>query len=145
MSTTVRWSPRRELVSLREAMERLLDEDIGDERVLGRGEARLPIDVYTTPAEIVITAAVPGLSPEEVEVTLENEMLTIRGELPLPLENVEYIFQERPYGRFSRALTLNVPIDVDNVEATFENGLLTLTLPKAVPTKPKTIKVKVKS
>jgi HSP20 family protein len=145
MSTTVRWSPRRELVSLREAMERLLDEDIGGERVLGRDEARLPIDVYTTPAEIVIMAAVPGLSPEEVEVTLENEMLTIRGELPLPLENVEYIFQERPYGRFSRALTLNVPIDVDNVEATFKNGLLTLTLPKAVPTKPRTIKVKVKS
>lgn len=145
MSTTVRWSPRRELVSLREAMDRLLDESTGEKRLRGRGEARLPIDVYTTTSEIVIIAAVPGLSAEEVEVILEDETLTIRGELPSPLENVEYIFQERLYGRFSRALTLNVPIDVDNIEATFDNGLLILTLPKSVPTEPKTIKVKVKS
>ena len=144
MSTTVRWSPRRELVSLREAMERVLDENLG-EKGLGERKGRLPIDVYTTTSEIVIVAAVPGLSAEQVEVTLEDNTLTIRGELPPPLENVEYIFQERPFGRFSRALTLNVPIDADNVEATFDNGMLTLTLPKSVPTEPKTIKVNVKS
>ena len=144
MSTTVRWSPRRELVSLREAMERVLDENLG-EKGLGERKGRLPIDVYTTTSEIVIVAAVPGLSAEQVEVTLEDNTLTIRGELPPPLENVEYIFQERPFGRFSRALTLNVPIDADNVEATFDNGMLTLILPKSVPTEPKTIKVNVKS
>ena len=144
MSTTVRWSPRRELVSLREAMERVLDENLGEKRLAGR-EGRLPIDVYTTASEIVVIAAVPGLSAKQVEVTLEGNTLNIRGELPPPLENVEYIFQERPYGRFSRALTLNVPIDADNVEATFDNGMLTLTLPKSVPTKPKTIKVNVKA
>ncbi len=144
MSTTVRWSPRRELVSLREAMERVLDENLGEKR-LGEREGRLPIDVYTTTSEIIIIAAVPGLSAEQVEVTLEGDTLTIRGELPPPLENVEYIFQERLYGRFHRALTLNVPIDADNIEATFDNGLLTLTLPKSVPTKPQTIKVNVKS
>ena len=145
MPTTVRWSPRRELVNLREAMDRLLGENFGEGRVTGRGEARLPIDVYTTPSEIVIVTAVAGVPPDEVEVTLEGETLTIRGELPPPLENVDYIFQERPYGRFSRALTLNVPIDVDNIEATFNHGLLTLTLPKALPAKPKTIKVQAKS
>jgi HSP20 family protein len=145
MPTTVRWSPRRELVSLREAMDRLLEESLAEKRVSGRGEARLLIDVYTTAEEIVVTAAVPGVSPEEVEVTLEGETLTIRSELPAPLENVEYIFQERPYGRFSRVLTLNVPIDVDNIEATFNNGLLTLTLPKAAPVASKSIKVKTKS
>ncbi len=144
MPTTVRWSPRRELVSLREAMDRLLEESLAEKRVTGRGEARLPIDVYTTATEIVITAAMPGVSPEEVEATLEGDTLTIRGELPAPLENVEYIFQERAHGRFSRALTLNVPIDVDNVEATFNNGLLILTLPKVAPTTPKTITVKAK-
>ncbi len=144
MSTTVRWSPRRELVSLREAMERVLDENLGEKHLAGR-EGRLPIDVYTTTTEIVVVAAVPGLAAKQVEVTLEGNTLTIRGELPPPLENVEYIFQERPFGRFSRALTLNVPIDADNVVATFDNGMLTLTLPKSVPTKPKTIKVNVKS
>jgi HSP20 family protein len=71
--------------------------------------------------------------------------LTIRAEIPGPLENVDYIFQECPCGRFSRVLTLNVPIDVDNIEATFEHGLLTLTLPKSTPVEPKTIKVTTKS
>jgi len=144
MSTTVRWSPRRELISLREAMERVLDETLGEKSLAAR-EGRLPIDVYTTTSEIVVIAAVPGLSAEQVEVTLEGGILTIRGELALPLENVEYIFQERPGGRFSRALTLNVPIDANNVVATVDNGLLTVTLPKSVPSKPRTIKVNVKS
>ncbi len=145
MPTTVRWSPRRELVSLREAMDRLFEETLDDKHVRGLSAARLPIDVYSTPGEIILRAAVPGVPPEEVEVTLEGDTLTIRAEVPVPLENVDYIFQECPCGRFSRVLTLNVPIDVDNVEATFEHGLLTLTLPKATPGQPKTIKVKTKS
>jgi HSP20 family protein len=142
MPTTLRWSPRRELVSLREAMDRLLEETLAEQRIRGQREARLPIDVYTTPAEIILRAPVPGVPPEEVEVTLEGDTLTIRAEIPSPLENVEYIFQECLSGRFSRVLTLNVPIDVDNIEATFEHGLLTLTLPKATPAQAKTIKVK---
>ncbi len=145
MPTTVRWSPRRELVSLREAMDRLLEDTLAETRVGRHTEARLPIDVYTTPSEIVVRAPVPGVAPEHVEVTLEGDTLTIRAEVPGPLENVEYIFQECPSGRFSRALTLNVPVDVDNIEATFEHGLLTLTLPKAVPATPKTIKVTTKA
>lgn len=144
MPTTVRWSPRRELVSLREAMDRLLEETLAEKGVRGR-EVRLPIDVYTTAAEIVVVTALPGVLPEEVEVTLEGDTLTIRGELPAPLENVEYIFQERPCGKFSRVLTLNVPIDLDNVEVTFNNGLLTLTLPKVTPVQPRTIKVQATS
>jgi HSP20 family protein len=141
MPTTVRWSPRRELVSLREAMDRLLEETLAEKHIRGQGEARLPIDVYTTSAEIIVRAPVPGVAPEDVEVTLEGDTLTIRAEVPGPLENVEYIFQECPCGRFSRVLTLNVPVDVDNIEATFEHGLLTLTLPKLTPAQPKTIKV----
>jgi HSP20 family protein len=145
MPTTVRWSPRRELVSLREAMDRLFEEGLAERPVRGHGEARLPIDVYTTPSEIILRAPVPGVPPEDVEVTVEGDTLTIRAEVPGPLENVEYIFQECPCGRFSRVLTLNVPIDVDNIEATFEHGLLTLVLPKVTPAKPKTIKIQTKS
>jgi HSP20 family protein len=145
MPTTVRWSPRRELVSLREAMDRLLEETLTEKHIRGQSEARLPIDVYTTPTEIIVRAPVPGVAPENVEVTLEGETLTIRAEVPGPLENVEYIFQECPCGRFNRVLTLNVSVDVDNIDATFEHGLLTLTLPKSTPAKPKTIKVQTKS
>ena len=144
MPTTVRWSPRRELMSLREAMDHLLEESLAEKGVRGKNEGRLPIDVYTTPSEIVIQAAIPGVPPEEVSVTIESETLTIRCELPEPLENVEYIFQERPFGKFSRALTLNVPVDTDNITATFNNGLLTLALPKRAPAEPKTIKIQTK-
>jgi HSP20 family protein len=103
---------------------------------------RLPLDVYTTPEEIVIIASLPGLTPDEVDVTIDDDRLTIRGELRPPLENVDYLFQERAYGPFSRTLTLNVPVETDAAEAVFENGVLTLTLPKAEESKPKTIEVK---
>ena len=100
--------------------------------------------MYTTPEEIVITTSLPGLSSDEVEISIEGDTLSIRGELRPPLENVEYLFQERPYGAFARTLTLNVPVQADKAEAVFENGVLTLTLPKAEETKPKLIKVKAK-
>jgi HSP20 family protein len=100
------------------------------------------LDVYTTPEEIVIVSSLPGLTPDEVDITIDSDRLTIRGELRPPLENVDYLFQERAYGPFSRALTLNVPVNTEQAEAMFENGVLTLTLPKAEESKPKTIEVK---
>jgi len=141
------FDPFREMMSLREAMDRLLEESfIRPRGTLRRGtpEAplRLPVDVYTTPEEIVVVASLPGLLPEEVDITIEGDTLTIRGELRPPLENVEYLFQERPYGHFARSLTLNVPVDVEKAEAVFENGVLTLTLPKMEAVRPKSIKVK---
>jgi HSP20 family protein len=103
---------------------------------------RLPLDVYTTPEEIVIIASFPGLTADEVDISIEGDSLTVQGELRPPLENVDYLFQERHYGALSRTLTLNVPVDADKAEAVFENGVLTLTLPKAEASKPKVITVK---
>ncbi len=143
--TVVRWNPARELVSLREAMDRLFEDSFVRPMWSGERERRLPLDVYSTPSEIVISASVPGLKPEEVDITLEGDTLSISGEIKPPMENVEYIFQERGYGKFSRTLTINVPVEQDKVEATFENGVLTITLPKAEAVKPKTIKVTTKS
>jgi HSP20 family protein len=145
--TVIRWNPWRDAMTLREAMDQLYEGSlVRPERRWheGTGErrSRLPLDAYTTPEEIVIIAPLPGLTPEEVDIVLEGDTLTIRGELRPPLENVEYLFQERPFGAFSRTLTLNVPIDAEKAEAVFENGVLTLTLPKAEETKPRTIKVK---
>ena len=102
---------------------------------------RLPLDVYSTAGEIVLTASVPGLTPDEISNAIDGNRLTIEGELRAPLDNVDYIFRERPYGKFSRVLTLNVPIDAEKAEAEFENGVLTLILPKAEESKPKMIKV----
>ncbi len=148
--TIVHFDPLREAMSLREAMDRLLEESfVRSPTRSWRGKTtdsplRLPVDVYTTPEEIVLTASLPGLLPEEVDIAIEGDTLTIRGELRPPLDNVEYLFQERPYGYFARSLTLNVPVDVDKAEAVFENGVLTLTLPKMEAVKPKTIRVKKK-
>ena len=77
-------------------------------------------------------------------VTLEGDTLSIHGEFKAPMENVEYVFQERSFGKFSRTLTINVPVDVNKVEATFDSGVLTITLPKAEAARPKTIKVEAK-
>ena len=143
--TVVRWNPSRELVSLREAMDRLFEDSFVRPMWSGERERRLPLDVYTTPSEIVLTANVPGLKPEDVQVTLEGDTLSIYGEFKAPMENVEYIFQERSYGKFSRKLTINVPVDANKVEATFDSGVLTVTLPKAEAARPKTIKVEAKN
>lgn len=140
-----RWDPFREAVTLREAMDRLLEDSWVPSR---RREAtarervfRLPLDAYVTPEEIVITANMPGVKPEDVEITLDGDTLTIKGERPAPLENVDYALRERVYGKFQRTLNINIPVDADKAEAKFENGLLTLTVPKAEAVKPKTIKV----
>jgi len=144
-------SPWRDMRSLREAMNELMEDSFvrPGQRQLSEQQAqqlrqqlRLPVDVYTTPEEIVILASLPGLTPDEVEITIDGDRLSIRGELRRPLENVDYLFQERVYGPFSRSLTLNVPVSTDQAEAVFDNGVLTLTLPKAEESRPKTIEVK---
>ena len=147
--TVTRWNPWREMVSLRDAMDRLFEEsyvqprrDWREASPTGERSLRLPLDVYTTPEEIVIVASLPGLTPDDVDIVIEGDTLTIGGELRRPLENVDYLFQERPYGTLSRTLTLNVPVEADKAEASFENGVLTLTLPKIEESKPKVIKVK---
>ena len=148
MNTVSRWEPNREFVSLREAMNRLMEDSFvggyaqGHEN--GGPELRLPIEAYTTDHEIVVKAAVPGLKPEEVEITIEGDTLSLRGEFKRPVENVNYLISERAWGRFSRTLQLNVPVEADKAEAVFENGLLTLTLPKAEAVRPKVIPIKAK-
>lgn len=121
---------------------------------------RLPIDVWAQDNAFVITAYVPGVDPEAVEITMEGEELTIRGNFPaLPevkavqnegeegeekteqASGPEFIKRELFRGAFERRLTINVPVDVDNIEATYENGLLTLNVPKAEAVRPKQIKV----
>ena len=148
MNAMTRWEPARDFLTLREAMDRLFEDSyVGRSSQRNGGtehELRLPIEAYVTENEIVVRAAVPGLQPDQVEITIEGDSLTLRGEFPRPVENVNYIFAERPWGRFSRTLQLNVPVQADKAEATFENGMLTLSLPKAEAVRPKTIRVKSK-
>lgn len=143
-----RWDPFREVVTLREAMDRLFEDSQANGRRTGQMNQgrrfRLPLDAYVTPEEIVVMANMPGVKPEDVEITIEGDTLSIRGARQAPLENVNYVLQERTYGEFQRTLTINVAVDADKAEAKFENGLLTLTIPKSEAAKPKTIQVRSK-
>jgi HSP20 family protein len=139
-----RWDPFREAVTLREAMDRLFEDTwVPSQRRPANGARayRLPLDAYVTPDEIVIVANMPGVKPEDVEITLEGDTLTIKGERQAPVENVDYVLQERPYGLFQRTLNINIPVEAGKAEAKYENGLLILTIPKAEASKPRTIQV----
>lgn len=105
---------------------------------------RLPIDAYSTEDAFVLNAYVPGVAPENVEITFEGEDLTIRGKFEPATEGVEFIKRELYHGGFERRVAFNVPVDADNIEATYSNGVLTLRVPRAEAVKPKQIKVQVR-
>jgi len=139
--------PRTEWESMWELMDRMADEGWGRRGLGLRGGERvhlLPVDVYATQNELVIQASVPGLNAEDVEITIEGESVTIKGERKAPLENVDYYIQERRFGPFGRTITLNIPVQAEAAEAVFEKGVLTLTIPKAEEIRPKVITVKSK-
>ncbi|MFQ5813451.1 MAG: Hsp20/alpha crystallin family protein [Anaerolineae bacterium] len=149
MANIVRWEPFRDLISLREAMDRLFEESfirprIGWPAPLGAGV--LAVDMYETDQDVVVKSSVPGVKPEELDITITGNTLTIKGETKTEekVEKANYTRQERHYGAFSRSLTLPTTIVAEKAKAEFENGVLTLTLPKAEEVKPKTIKVKAK-
>jgi HSP20 family protein len=130
-------------------MDRLFEESfVRPSRILGLfgEEAQPSIDMYQTPSEVVVKAALPGVKPEEVDITITGDTLTIKGETKASQEvkREDYIYQEHRYGAFSRSITLPSFLQSEKAEATFENGILTLTIPRAEEAKPKTIKVKTK-
>jgi HSP20 family protein len=149
MANLIRWQPFEELMSLREAMDRLFEESIVRPRAgwpARWAAGTLAVDMYETNDDVVVKTAIPGIKPEDVDITIAGDTLTIKGETKVEAE-VErdcYICQERRYGSFSRSLLLPTSIVADKARAEFENGILTLTLPKAEEVKPKSIKVKPK-
>lgn len=144
MSKISRWDPVRDMITMRQAMDRMLDDAFarGSES-RGTGAWLLPMDAYITDDAIVIRADVPGIKSEEIEITLEGDTLTIRGEIKREeADNRKYVLLERPTGKFERTLSINTPINHEKVEASFKDGVLTLTLPKAEAVKPRQITVK---
>lgn len=103
--------------------------------------ARLPVDAWATEEAYFLSAFLPGVNPEEVEITLEGEELTLRGHFPAAADEVNFIKRELFRGNFERRVTFNVPVNAEAVEALFENGVLTLRVPKAESVKPRQIKV----
>ena len=143
----------RDFVSMADAMNRLFDARSYDYAQNGGNNGagvrpepavRLPLDAYTTDEAFVLQAYLPGVNPETVEITFEGEELMVRGTFAAQAENTSFIRRELYHGPFERRLTFNVPVDADGIQAEFENGVLTLTVPKAEAVKPKQIKVMAK-
>jgi HSP20 family protein len=144
-----------DMVSLRSAIDRLFNESFVPSGMRpfwssenGASQAALPLDVYATENEVVVLAAVPGMDPEDIHITIDKNTVTLSGRIPNAVDAEEakgasWYLHELPYGSFERALTLPVALDAARAEATFEHGMLRLTLPKAESEKPKQIKVKV--
>ncbi len=138
------WNPVRDLLQMSEALDRFYSE-MGSRQANG-GSAkpvyRLPIDAYSTDDAIVIEAPMAGVDPNEVDITIDGDSLTIRAEVKRSEgEGRNYVLRERAYGILERSLTLNVPVELDKVSANFANGVLTLTVPKAESVKPRKIAV----
>ena len=140
-----RWEP---FGTMRHAMDRLWDEEFFRPLRLWHTtweeEGWVPLDVYHTKEAVVVKAALPGVKPEEVDITIEDNRLSIRGEVKAETERTEkdYLLRERRFASFRRVVRLPRGLNPDKAEATFENGSLTLTIPKAEETRTKSIKVK---
>lgn len=145
MTSVIRWDP---FADLRGTMDRLFDEGFSRPwRLLpanGEGyEAGFPVEVSETESDLEVKAALPGVKPEEVEITVQNDVLSIKAEHKDTSEEKkrDYYRREIRYGAFHRSMTLPVSVDSDKAEAKFENGVLALKLPKAEALRPKQIKV----
>ena len=147
MSNIIRWEPAREMMTLREAMDRLFDDAFTRPLSLTGNNWSIPaVDMYQTDDEVVVKAALPGIKADEVEINVTGEVLTIKGETKQENETKEkaYHLREQRWGAFERSIVLPTEVVADKAKADFENGVLTITLPKAEEVKPKTINIKTK-
>jgi HSP20 family protein len=142
----VRWEPFRDLLALQERLNRGFDSSrqTGEEQL---GTWAPAVDIYETEKEIVLKADLPGLKLEDVDISLNNNVLSVRGERRFEKDVKEdnYHRVERAYGNFVRTFTLPNTVNVEQIDATYDNGVLKITLPKREEARPKQIKVNVKA
>ena len=146
----IRWEPVRELSSIQNEMNRLFNTFFDQPNQTGRSNGTMrrwlpPMDLIETADHYVLRADLPGLSDEDVNVQLEDNMLTISGERKAEHQREQegYYRLERAFGTFSRSLTLPEGVDPDGVQAQFDRGVLEIRIPKPEQKKPKTVQITV--
>jgi HSP20 family protein len=146
MSNLIRWEPMHEMVTLREAMDRLFNDAFTFPNGDGSGLQIPAVDLYQTDDEVVVKATIPGFKADDVHISVTGDMLTLKGEYNEKEDAKEkaYHMREQRYGAFERSINLPVRVVADKAKAEFEDGILTVSLPKAEEVKPKTITVKAK-
>jgi HSP20 family protein len=143
----VRWNPTRDLMQMREEMDRLFTQFFrrgdGEEATWTQGVWAPPVDIYETDDAFVLKAELPGFRKEDVTIEMQDNRLIIRGERKREDEVKEdrYHRIERAYGRFERAFWLPTTVDAEKIQATFKDGVLELRLPKSEAAKPKRIAI----
>ena len=147
MSNLIRWEPAREMMTLREAMDRLFDDAFTRPFSVFKDGWTVPaIDMYQTDDEVVVKVALPGIKADDVQINITGEVLTLKGEVKQQDEKKEraWHIREQRFGSFERSVVLPTDVVADKARAEFENGVLTITLPKADEVKPKVINIKAK-
>lgn len=140
MANVQRYNPFSEVVSLREAMDRLFEDSFITRP--GLGMRTVHANLYETPEEFILQLPMPGVNPEDVEITAQQDTINIRWETKLtPPENAKVHWSGFQAGQFQEAFTLPQPINSDKVDARYEKGILLLHLPKAESAKARTIKI----
>lgn len=139
-----RWDPFRELMSMQDRMNRLFQDYSRGEEAIGANFVPA-VDVYEDKDGITLKMEAPGIDEKDIDVRLENNVLTVQGERKFEKEEKEENFKriERRYGSFTRSFTLPATVDTDSVQADYENGVLKIHLNKRAEAKPKQIKVNV--
>jgi HSP20 family protein len=149
MMAIVRWDPFQDLASLQDRMNRIFEQTLsrfqGDREGLIAGAWAPVVDIYETPDSVVLKAELPGLSTQDIDIQVRDNVLTLKGERRLQKEVKEesYLRLERAYGSFQRAFTLPAAIQADKIRAVFKDGVLEVNIPKAEEAKPKQIKIEV--
>ena len=147
MTLIRRPTPLAELVSFRDAMERLFDERSFRPMWIGDGERQSApaLDVYTTPEAVIAKVALPGVKPEDVDVTIGDDLVTVSGAFKEVKETSDagYVHKELSQGQFSRSFSLPTAVKADAAKAEFKDGILNVHIGKSEAAKPKAIEVKV--
>jgi HSP20 family protein len=146
-----RWDPFQDLLAIQDEMNQLFGRATGGQVAQGRSQGQTGQRVWAPALDIserkdayVVSVEVPGVSPDDLDITLEDGLLTIQGERQFTQESSDQQFHrvERRYGSFRRSITLPVQVKADAIEASFENGVLEVVVPKAEEAKPKKITVR---
>src|SRR5689334_1175277 len=143
MSNLVRWNPVRDLVSMSDAMDRLFDDAFVFPHNGSFRNSQPSLDLIENDGNFIVKAKLPGFTPENVDVRVEGNVLTLRGELKEESDKKEgeYHVRERRQSSFARSLTLPVAVNADKATAEFDNGVLTLTVPKDEAVMPRKINI----
>jgi HSP20 family protein len=146
MRIVTRWEPQRGLTTLQDQINRLFGDSFDRTGEEGSLTAWAPaVDIYETEHELVVKADLPDIDPKDLDIRVENNILTIRGERKFEKQVNEdkYLRVERSYGSFARSFTLANTVNAEAIKADYQNGVLTLNIPKREEAKPKQIKVNV--